>query len=49
MNIDKKMLAAAEKKRDLCARFLSLARIEKEDSAHHDILIERMADEEDPQ
>jgi SNF2 family DNA or RNA helicase len=26
MNIDKKMLAAAEKKRDLCARFLSLSR-----------------------
>jgi SNF2 family DNA or RNA helicase len=49
MNIDKKMLAAAEKKRDLCARFLSLARIEKEDSAHHDILVERVADEEDPQ
>jgi SNF2 family DNA or RNA helicase len=26
MNIDKRMLAAAEKKRDLCARFLSLSR-----------------------
>jgi SNF2 family DNA or RNA helicase len=26
MNIDKKMLEAAERKRDLCARFLSLAR-----------------------
>jgi SNF2 family DNA or RNA helicase len=28
MNIDRKMLVAAEKKRDLCERFLSLARME---------------------
>jgi hypothetical protein len=26
MNIDKKMLTAAERKRDLCHRFLSIAR-----------------------
>ena len=50
MNIDKKMLAAAEKKRDLCARFLSLARIQKEDSdPQNDMILERLADEENPQ
>ncbi len=56
MNIDKKMLSAAEKKRDLCTRFLSLARhIELADDPEDDtmsISSERMpmlADDENPQ
>ena len=53
MNIDKRMLAAAEKKRDLCSRFLSIARHgndshDDENMSENSFESRMMVDDEDP-